>query len=162
MTPAGSPRQGGGNPDTHTPPELLSAIKRKWGIRQFRVDLATTAANPVGAKSFFTPGEDALRHSWNIPGDLWLNPPWNRIAPFAAKCSTDRRPGTRIFFLVPAAVGSRWFREHVWGKARIYFLTDRIRLVGAKWVLPKDCMLCVFGEEPGVEFWGWKNDAPAR
>jgi phage N-6-adenine-methyltransferase len=144
-----------------TPPEFLAAVRERWNIQQFAVDLAASENN-VGAAFIITPEIDSLQADWTaFQRDLWLNPPFGNIAPWAEKCalSTINSRFTRdrrIFFLVPAAVGSRWFERYVQPYAHVYFLRDRICFDG-KYVYPKDCLLAVYGEHPGSEFWKWKS-----
>ena len=58
-------------------------------------------------------------------------------------------------FLVPAAVGSNWFRDYVDGKALVLLLNGRLSFDGAG-PYPKDCILCLYGIEPGYEVWSWR------
>ena len=158
--PAQKPR-GQSKQDYMTEPAFLEAAKRRWRIAQFDVDLAASENN-VGAKRIITPQEDSLTVDWTmLRGDLWLNPPFANISPWAQKClgaTLEERflRDRRIFFLVPAAVGSRWFENFVHPFARVYLLRDRICFDG-KNVYPKDCILAVYGEHPGIEFWGWRR-----
>jgi hypothetical protein len=46
--------------------------------------------------------------------------------------------------------------EYVWREAHVYALSPRLTFKGEKWPYPKDCMLSVFGEQPGFEVWRWK------
>jgi hypothetical protein len=92
------------------------------------------------------------------PMNLWLNPPFANIEPWAKKCvETETCSWRRIFFLTPASVGARWFERHVFGKARVLFLGKRLTFVGEKDPYPKDCMISVFGEKPGFAFWDWSK-----
>jgi phage N-6-adenine-methyltransferase len=150
-----------------TPPEFIAAVKRRFGIREFAYDLAASREN-TQAKHFFCEEEDSLKQDWRriIPGDLWLNPPYAHIAPWAEKCAasawfdTRRGPGAagnrRIFFLVPAGVGANWFAMHVHKKAQVEFLNGRLSFDG-KNPYPKDCILAVFGGQPGYGCWRWKD-----
>lgn len=142
-----------------TPPEFIAAVKRKFGVTEFDYDLAASPEN-TKAKHFFTEEEDSLKQEWPNYGDLWLNPPYAKIAPWAEKCARYCfRQKIRIFFLVPAAVGSNWWRDHVHNKAKVRFLNGRISFDG-KAPYPKDCALCVYGIEPGYEVWSWKKGVP--
>lgn len=154
-------KRGESRQDYMTPPEFLDAVTIRWHIPAFDIDLAASENN-VGAKRIITPEENSLTVDWTqLRGDLWLNPPFANIAPWAEKCANDMQ-GTRfsrrrrLFFLVPAAVGSRWFERYVYPCSRVYFLRDRICFDG-KNVYPKDCILAVFGEHPGYEFWSWRK-----
>ena len=153
-------KRGESRQDYCTPPEFLHAVRYRWRIRQFDVDLAADENN-VDAVRFITPQEDSFTVDWAaLPGDLWLNPPFANIAPWAKNCANTIQNARftlyqRIFFLVPAAVGSKWFERFVHPFARVYLLRDRICFDG-KNVYPKDCILAVYGEHPGYEFWSWK------
>lgn len=145
--------------DYATPPEFIAAVKRRFGIRDFDHDLAASLEN-AKALRFFSEAVDSLAQDWSaLRGDLWLNPPFANIAPWARKCaesgcSIDRR----IFFLVPAAVGSNWHAQHVDGHALVLLLNGRISFDG-KGPYPKDCCLAIYGAAPGYEVWRWKEQA---
>lgn len=53
--------------------------------------------------------------------------------------------GADIAFLVPAAVGSNWFRDYIWGEpgVTVLYLNGRPSFDG-KNPYPKDCMLVLF------------------
>lgn len=144
--------------DYATPPEFMNAVKLRFGIPAFAYDLAASREN-TKARHFFCEEQDSLKQDWmRLRGDLWLNPPYAHIAPWAEKCAASRPHGIerRIFFLVPAAVGSNWFAQHVDGKALVLLLNGRISFDG-KAPYPKDCILAVFGMKPGYEVWPWKG-----
>lgn len=154
-----------------TPLSFIAAVQRKfWISGGFDFDLAADASNSKAREKgcYFSEADDSLQQDWRqLEGNLWLNPPFHNIGPWAEKCarSVDDGPrsGRRIFFLVPASVGSNWFRDHVWGKARVQFLNGRIHFDPQRpsWGYPKDCMLCIFGEPPTMNLWQWKLDIPA-
>lgn len=151
-----------------TPADLILAIKRRFIPmlpQAFDYDLA---AEPENAKAvhFFTEEEDSLKQEWP-PGNLWLNPPFENIGPWAKKCAqyvrSPWKKWGRVFFLTPASVGSRWFADHVWCNAAVYALVGRPSF-DSKGPYPKDCMLSVFDRsaaflkwECGVfEPWDWR------
>ena len=148
-----------------TPMDLIDAIKVKWRLKQFAWDLAADGGNTKAAR-YFTEDQDSLAQNWRaLKGNLWLNPPFARIGPWAKKCalSTPYRIALdegefarRIFFLVPAAPGSNWWRDFVHEKARVVFLNGRPCFDG-KAGFPKDISLCIYGEKPGYEVWSWQT-----
>jgi phage N-6-adenine-methyltransferase len=143
--------------DYATPPEFIAAVVERFGRLDF--DLAASAAN-AKAPQFFTESVDSLAQDWTLlRGNLWLNPPFSRIEPWAAKCAASAvwsfKPARRIFLLVPAAVGANWHAKHVHEKALVLFLNGRISFDGVNGY-PKDCCLAVFGEKPGYEIWRWR------
>jgi phage N-6-adenine-methyltransferase len=149
-----------------TPMNLIDAIKAKFGIKEFAWDLAADGGNTKAAR-YFTEDQDSLAQDWlRIKGDCWLNPPFARIAPWAAKCAGSIKSLTprRVFFLIPAAPGSNWWRDFVHQKARVVFLNGRPSFDG-KAGFPKDLALIVYGEKPGYEVFSWqtkKQRKPAR
>lgn len=161
--PRRAPKQkpGRSKQDYSTPADFMEAVEKRFGRMQ--VDLAATAEN-AKAKRFVTPEEDSLSLRWQYAfagKRCWLNPPFERIAPWAAKCLSDGldpafRLG-RIFFLTPASIGANWFAEYVHQRALVIALRGRLSFDG-KDPYPKDCMLSVFGAGvvPGFEVWDWR------
>ena len=161
-------RPGTSKQDYETQPELLEAVRERFGALSF--DLACSGPSNAKAPLFFTEAEDSLTRDWTrLPrGNLWLNPPFSRIDPWAAKCRAsahamdarfycrDREP-RRLLLLTPASVGSAWFAAHVHGVALVLALNPRLRFVGASDDYPKDCMLSIFGETPGFDVWRWET-----
>jgi len=157
--------------DYSTPKEFIDAVKKKFGIREFAYDLAASLEN-TKAKFFFCEEENSLAQEWRkLRGDLWLNPPFANIAPWAERCAASTefvaetaranlKPARRIFLLVPAAVGSNWFAQHVFNKARVLLLNGRISFDGVA-PYPKDLILAIYGEKPGIEVWRWAG-APLK
>jgi hypothetical protein len=155
--------------DYATPREFLDAVKRKFDVKEWRWDLAAVRENAVVTRNmdYFGPDHtleqfrDALAYNWAaIRGDLWLNPPYADIAPWAAKCDQTVN-GVKlfrghIFFLVPASVGSNWWADHVHNKALVEFPRPRLSFDG-KNPYPKDIALAVYGETAGYETWTWKE-----
>lgn len=146
-----------------TPRDLLDAVIARFGVIKW--DLAANEQNHV-VPGWSGPGSDRQPDSlsgawWALPdGLLWLNPPFANISRWAFQCSN---PGSinkkqTVAMLVPASVGSEWFRQYVDGKALVLFLSPRLTFVGHDQPYPKDCMLCLFGEsiKPGYECWRWK------
>lgn len=149
--------------DVGTPPVLLDAVERRFG--RLGLDLAASHDNAI-CEGYFTEEDDSLSLDWNkLPKqsqsiNMWLNPPFANIEPWAKKCSEYQTNYKRakIFFLTPASVGSNWFANHVYNKAYVIFLQGRITFVGHNKPYPKDCMLSVFGlGMHGFEVWDWRT-----
>lgn len=150
-----------------TPRELLDAVERRFGKLDF--DLAATAENCVvddeTGHSHYGPfsaiDHDSLTADWTERhGNLWLNPPFARIKPWARKCAeTPTGPTTRRIFLLVPLTTANWACDYVHGKALVLGLVPRVKFVGHSTAFPKDMMLAVYGAEPGFELWQW---APRR
>jgi phage N-6-adenine-methyltransferase len=150
--------------DYGTPPELLKAVKAKFGIDEFDCDLAASKGNAV-CPHYLSAVDDALSGLiWLRPrgehiGVNWCNPPFSDIAPWVdmARVSTYEY-GVKTLMLIPAAVGSNWWRDHVHGQCDVYFLNPRITFIGCKDPYPKDCALLFYHRDAGggYDVWTWK------
>lgn len=145
--------------DYESPSDLLGAVIHRFG--SLHVDLACTERNKK-APIAVTPEKDSLRLDWLFEFGsqrCWLNPPYEEIGPWAERCSRYGAKADlgRIFFLVPASVGTEWFRHHVWQRSYVLFLNPRVTFVGCIAPYPKDCMIAVYGAGvSGAEVWRWK------
>lgn len=155
-----SVNKGRSKQDYATPWEFIHAVEAKWG--PMVADLACTRANAKApAGYYFDEGVDSLQASWSSDyptGNLWLNPPFAFIDPWAEKCawSGARRDGL-IFMLTPASIGTEWFRARVWGNARVLGVSPRLTFEGAEDPYPKDLMLSIFGRATdGFGLWRYK------
>jgi phage N-6-adenine-methyltransferase len=94
--------RGSSKQDYATPPDFMSAVEKRFGLVAF--DLAASANNSKHA-NYFSESDNSLVQEWHkIPGNLWLNPPFDPITPWAQKCASESILGATIFFLVPASV----------------------------------------------------------
>jgi DNA N-6-adenine-methyltransferase Dam len=144
-----------------TPRDFLDAVEARFG--KMDADLAATAGNAVGRNwygpdSVRCPTGDSLDADWTeVDGNLWLNPPYKNIGPWAKKCAeTPTGPDRRIFLLVPLTT-SVWACRFIWGEASVLGLTPRLKFVGHTSSFPKDLCLAVYGELPGFDTWRWKR-----
>lgn len=147
--------------DYCTPPELLEAVQARFGKITF--DAACTRENAVAPLGCHYPEVDALAECWRYFSDqtIWCNPPFALSRRFAERAA-DSRQGIHaptILLLVPAAVDSNWYREHVHGKALVLPLSPRVTFVGQPTAINRPLMLCVYGPHitPGFEPWQWKQ-----
>ena len=163
--PQPSQRPGLSKQDYVTPSAFIAAVKRRLHIDQLAHDFAATAVN-TQATMFFDEDRDALRvPHWEffIPQWEWgwLNPPYANIGPWAARCLETAQAGGHIALLVPAAVGSNWYRDFVHRRALVLALNGRLAFMPDKptWLYPKDCLLCLFGPDvvPGFDVWTWRT-----
>ncbi len=154
--------------DYETPKDLLDAIKAYLRIIAFEFDFACSEKNKK-ARDGWTEEDDSLskhpvqwafqcrgKRQWG-----WLNPPFNRITPWAHMCRRAMRLGAKIAFLVPASVGSNWYRDHIHNRygVKVLFLNGRPSFDG-KAGFPKDCMIVLFNKEQGdfsIDVWTWKE-----
>ena len=149
--------------DYGTSKELIAAIERRFGAINF--DLAAHAEN-TKCKNYYNEEQNSLEQDWTkLEGNLWLNPPFKDIAPWAEKCKNSISPNIKILFLVPASIGSNWFADYVIDFSNIYILTPRITFEDCSDPYIKDCILCIYGEEKsffGLDYFKWKRELPCK
>lgn len=148
-----------------TPPEFLDAVKRLLDIKEFAVDLAADQFNTV-AQIYLTKEMDALSKDWREAwtGAAWINPPYDHIAPWVKNAYECKG---YVVMLVPASVGSNWWRDWVHNKAHVWFLNGRLTFVGCTDPYPKDCALIAYQSSwlgLGWEYdvWTWNPIAPRK
>lgn len=149
-------RRGHSRQDYRTPAAFLEAVKQRFGIEAFSIDLAASAENAV-ARRFYNEADNALMQSWLSEGWAWLNPPFANIEPWVARAHVSSRVGARVAVLVPAGVGSNWWKRHVHGKACVLLLNGRLTFADESSPYPKDCALLLYGPDvaPGYDVWTW-------
>ena len=152
--------------DYATPDDFIAAVKQHLGIAEFAFDFAASAEN-AKAPRFWTKADDSLSKTpvqWGqqILGAWgWLNPPFTAIGPWAKRCAQTAALGGQIAFLVPAAVGSNWYRDYVDGKARVLALNGRLSFMGGQ-PYPKDLILALYAPfAGGFEVWNWRASLKA-
>ncbi len=154
---ANTPRQKVKQETTYgTPLWLVKAIERDFGLK-FVFDLAADEDSCVLRESdsawdykYYSFQDNSLVQDWNnLSGDLWLNPPFANIKDWCAKCSTYVN-GT-ICLLVPASLGSKWFRDYCMGRP-VYILDSRITFDGHTDPYPKDLMIVLFNKTQAPTF----------
>lgn len=173
--------------DYETPSNFLTAVRKRLKIQAFTFDFACSMENrkaPFG----WTEADDSLGkttkewyRAWYLAGEsnrwAWLNPPYDDISAWAVKCLALAQAGGRVAFLVPASVGSNWFRDfiHQENGVEVLFLNGRLCFI-EDWrttinpktgefytsepLYPKDCMLVLFGTRRSYlsNVWTWKTE----
>ncbi len=144
--------------DYGTPRAFIAAVEARWG--PLVADLAASKEN-AKAPEYLTEADDSLTVPWAErwpTGNLWLNPPFADIFPWAQKCDVEahHRHGL-IFLLTPASIGSNWFAVNVNRAAMVLGLSPRLTFEGTSDPYPKDLMLSIFGPGlNGFDTWRWK------
>lgn len=97
-----------------TPPELLDAVRRDFGLT-FTLDAAASEVNAVCA-AFLTGPHDpegecscGLCSPWS--GTVWCNPPYSHVEPWVEKARAEfrRDPQMTIAMLLLADTSTTWF-----------------------------------------------------
>lgn len=147
-------KRGKSKQDYATPRIFLDAVEKRFGKITF--DLAASPENAV-CENYYTKEQNAFLQNWKIEGNLWLNPPFDKIEPWAKMSAAAGHVGVRILFLVPASVGSEWFAKYVEPYSMVYALSPRLSFDG-KNPYPKDCILAAYGfGVRGFSTWRWRK-----
>lgn len=120
-----------------TPWAFIRAVEAKFGPLAW--DLAATAENHK-APRWITPEQDTFKQNWAalLDGGLgWLNPEFDPMRVWVAKCSMEQQRGAEVLSLAPASIGSNWFWDHVQPYATVYSV-GRIPFEGSHKVYPKN------------------------
>ena len=158
--------------DYTTPQVFIDAVKMWLDIRTFAFDFAADKTNTKAVRyrteqddSLSIPATEWARHCGQGWG--WLNPPFARIEPWVQMCIlacfNTRAGGARIALLVPASVGSNWYRDNIHQQpgVNVLFLNGRIPFMPDKptWLYPKDTMLVLFGTGQPFQsdVWTWRH-----
>ena len=150
--------------DYQTPTVFLDATRKLLDIENFTLDLAASEENAV-CGSFYDEVYDSLKREgdWvtQVGCEAWCNPPYSHIAPWVEKAYRESLLGATIAMLVPASVGSNWWRDWVHNKAVVVLLNGRITFVGHTAGYPKDCALLLYDKQdthgiaPFYAIWSW-------
>lgn len=134
-----------------TPLEILSLVEGSWadGID---LDPCWDPLSHVKAARVFDvrAGQDGLELPWE--GRVWLNPPYAPApAAWLERAARHALAGGEVLALIPAAVGTDYWREHVWPTASVCCLTPRPRFSSPSsardTVHLRDCCVLYYGHD---------------
>lgn len=147
--------------DYVTPWPFIFAVERRFGWLD--IDLAATKRNRR-CKNYISRRQDSLKVPWVWHGNAWLNPPYCHIDPWVQKCACTRlNQKSNLIVLLPASIGSVWFRRWVFRKAAILSI-GRLAFSRGKYQSMRDLMLCIYshndclGLQTSFYLWDWKGD----
>ncbi len=106
-----------------TPPALFAALDAEFC---FQLDAAAAPHNAL-CRKFITAEQDTLETPWvdylNVPGYVWLNPPYSDITPFVKKAAAESNNQIGTVMLVPADTSVGWFKEAIQTASEVRFIT---------------------------------------
>lgn len=107
----------------------------------FTVDVAASHDNAMLPR-YFTEEIDGLAQDWSRER-VWCNPPYGReIHRWVEKLASKQ--ALLCVALLPARTDTRWFHEHIYGKAEIRFLRGRLKFSGMKGSGKFPSMICIW------------------
>ncbi len=106
-----------------TPPALFASLDAEFC---FQLDAAAAPHNAL-CRKFITAEQNTLETPWadylNVPGYVWLNPPYSDITPFVKKAAAESANQIGTVMLVPADTSVGWFREAIQTASEVRFIT---------------------------------------
>lgn len=107
-----------------TPPALFASLDAEFC---FQLDAAAAPHNALRRK-FITAEQNTLETPWtdylNVPGYVWLNPPYSDITPFVKKAAAESANQIGTVMLVPADTSVGWFKEAIQTASEVRFITS--------------------------------------
>jgi phage N-6-adenine-methyltransferase len=134
-----------------TPQWLVDQLAEEFAPGGFDLDPAATAAN-AKAPRFYTAVDDGLAQPWT--GRVFCNPPYGKTSTprwlAKARAEVDAGHAGLVVCLVPARVGTVWWRECEVDPAVFVRVIGRIRWAAdRRGEAPFDSAVIVFGLSPG-------------
>lgn len=106
-----------------TPPALFASLDAEFC---FQLDAAAAPHNAL-CRKFITAEQNTLEMPWadylNVPGYVWLNPPYSDITPFVKKAAAESANQIGTVMLVPADTSVGWFKEAIQTASEVRFIT---------------------------------------
>lgn len=106
-----------------TPPAIFASLDAEFC---FHLDAAATPHNAL-CRKFITAEQNTLETPWvdnlNVPGYVWLNPPYSDITPFVKKAAAESLNQIGTVMLVPADTSVGWFKEAIRTASEVRFIT---------------------------------------
>ena len=131
-TPKDNHRAGGtGENEWYTPAEYVEMAREVMGGIDLDPASSDQAQEQVGARTFYTQGDDGLAHDWS--GRVWLNPPYAQpaIQQFVEKLVQEVSAGsvTAAIMLTHNYTDTDWFHTAEFVAEAVCFTRGRIRFV---------------------------------
>lgn len=106
-----------------TPPALFASLDAEFC---FQLDAAAAPHNAL-CRKFITAEQNTLETPWadymNVPGYVWMNPPYSDITPFVKKAAAESANQIGTVMLVPADTSVGWFKEAIQTASEVRFIT---------------------------------------
>jgi transcriptional regulator with XRE-family HTH domain len=130
-----------------TPAELGALLSEAVG--GFDLDPCAGSTNSrvarVKARVLLTVNDDGLNSKWF--GTTFCNPPYGRSLPrWIQKCATEGERGVNVLALIPSRTDTRYWHDHVAGRADIWMLKGRLRFGDGSCPSPFPSAIVLWGD----------------
>lgn len=111
--------------DWETPPEVFEHMNKRFN---FTLDAAANEINHKCEK-YYTVEQDGLKLPWDK--FTWLNPPYDKIGPWAYKAIDEAIRGNTTVMLVPSNRSDQQWWHDIMPYCDIEWIRGRVKFVGA-------------------------------
>lgn len=131
-----------------TPANFFARLDREFG---FTLDRCATRFN-AKFRWVFTRATDGLKQDWSTH-KVFCNPLYGRqMRDCAWKCHAASDAGALVVLLAHARTDTHWFHDHVYGKAELRFIRDRLKFGEAATSAPFPSLVAIYRPPPGAVF----------
>ena len=119
-----------------TPQVLFRELELRFGRGKFTLDACAEAWN-AKCSNYFDEDANGLAQTWT--GNVFVNPPYNNIAPWARKAVKSvklDKTADVVVLLVPVRTEQRWFHEWALPYGRVSFIQGRVSFLPPDHVKP--------------------------
>lgn len=135
-----------------TPEDLFRRLDKEF---HFTVDVAASKGN-AKCKKFYTEENDGLAQSWENER-VFCNPPYGYgINAWIEKLASGE--AEVAVGLVPARTDTRWFHDHILGKAEVRFIKGRLMFGGQEHPAPFPSMVAIWRKPQSLELKGMEQE----
>lgn len=93
----------------YTPPEIIALALRVLGSIDLDPCANTARSIPAGAHYVGAEGQNGLALPWF--GNVFANPPWQRLIDWSGKIIAERDNFTQAIILIPGRTETRWYGQ---------------------------------------------------
>lgn len=133
--------------DWEIPDEFFDGLDKEF---HFLIDICASKGNSK-CELYVTEKTDALSMknwacgAYTIPQAIWCNPPYGRnIGNWVKKAYEESYKDCLVVMLLPARTDTKWFHDHIYGKAEIRFIKGRLTFKGGPHNAPFPSMVVIF------------------
>lgn len=123
-----------------TPQDFYDKLNKEF---DFTLDPCATDENHK-TSLYFTKEQDGLAQDWGTY-TVFCNPPYGKqISRWCFKARSSAQGGATVVLLVPSRTDTRWFHEHVYGKAELRFVRGRLKFGDGKQSAPFPSLIAIY------------------
>jgi hypothetical protein len=141
-----------GKSDWRTPADAVAVVREAFGGDIDLDPCASPEAELAVQDNLIGPaagGVDGLAVPWG-ERRVYVNPPFDELAAWAAKCAAEARAGSEVILLLPSRTDTAYWHEHLASASLLCFWKGRLKFVGAPAPCPFPVTFAYWGRSPAL------------